>query len=77
MREVPALQPEHWMRMDEQCLQPCGTRCRERGAELIRAPSDEELDLQTQACGFTLDRAMLLVTRAATLLSVGRASLSS
>src|SRR5688572_9761997 len=60
LREAPALQPEHRMRMDEECLQPCGTRCCEGGAYLIRSPSDEELDLQTQACGFTLDGAVFL-----------------
>ena len=55
-----ALQPEHRMRMDDQGLQPCGTRCRKGSADLIRPPSVEELDLQPQACGLTLDRPVLL-----------------
>jgi hypothetical protein len=46
--------------MDEQCLRPFGTRSRKCGADLIRLPSDEKLDLQTEACGLTLDRAVLL-----------------
>ena len=48
------------MGMDEQGLRPDGARCREGRADLARLLGDEELDLQTQAGGFALDRPVLL-----------------
>ena len=44
------------MGMDKQRPQPGGARCRERRADLVWLPGEEELDLQTQAGGLSLER---------------------